>query len=88
MKIPMERYKRTSQGTKRNKRGYSVDLARARADYIANKLNNPASILFYLKCAWNLTDKYLDDLLEIALTKDEPEKYFSSVASKEMKRNM
>ena len=73
--------------TKRNKKGYNEKLARQRAMYIAEKLNNPSSLLFYLKCAWNLTDEYLDRLLGIALTKEDPILYFSAAASREMQKN-
>lgn len=73
--------------TKRNKRNYSENLARTRAEYIAKKLNNPSRFMFYLKCAWNLTDAYLDRLLGVALTKENPICYFSRAASNEMQHN-
>lgn len=73
--------------TKRNKKNYSSNLAKNRADYIARKLDNPSRLLFYMKCAWNLTDAYLDRLLTIALTKNDPIKYFSASASREMQKN-
>ena len=73
--------------TKRNKKKYNEKLAQQRALYIAEKLNNPSRTLFYLKCAWNLTDAYLDRLLAIALTKNNPILYFSAAASREMLKN-
>ena len=73
--------------TKRNKSNYSGAQAMNRANYIAQKLNNPSRLGFYLKCAWNLTDNYLDRLLGIALTKDDPIRYFSASAAREMRDN-
>ena len=73
--------------TKRNKKSYSEQQARSRAEYLASKLSNPSRRMFYLKCAWNLTDSYLDRLLQIALTKHEPALYFSKSASREMIKN-
>ena len=71
--------------SKRNRKGYSPELARARADYLCEKLKSPQSMGFYLKCAWNLTDVYLDQLLAIALKKKMPAKYFAVAASNEMR---
>lgn len=76
----------TAKNTRRNRHGYSAELAQSKARYISDKLKNP-SINFYLKCAWNLTDMYLDNLLQIALTKSEPAKYFSKAAAREMRLN-
>lgn len=76
-----------TNNTKRNKKKYNEKLAQQRALYIAEKLNNPSRTLFYLKCAWNLTDAYLDHLLAIALTKNNPILYFSAAASREMLKN-
>jgi hypothetical protein len=73
--------------TKRNRKNYSSNLAKNRAVYLAQKLNNPSRLMFYLKCSWNLTDAYLDKLLKIALTKNDPIKYFSASASREMQKN-
>lgn len=73
--------------SKRNKKEYSAEKARQRALYIADKLGNPSGILFYLKCAWNLTDEYLDWLLNYSLTKIDKIRYFSKVASLEMVKN-
>ena len=73
--------------TKRNRRNYTESEARSKADYIATKLNNPSRRMFYLKCAWNLTDEYLDRLLRIALTKTDPQRYFSASAAREMRQN-
>lgn len=69
---------------KRDRSKYSPAEARAKAQYLASKLNNESRLLFYLKCAWNLEDQYLDRLLQISLKKTEPAKYFSKSASKEM----
>lgn len=74
--------------TKRNRSRYSGKAARTRADYIAQKLDNPSSKMFYLKCAWNLTDAYLDRLLYISLTKKDPIRYFSAAAVREMRENL
>lgn len=73
--------------TKRDKRHYSAEEARAKAGYIADKLHNSSRLMFYLKCAWNLTDDYLDRLLQISLTKDDAQRYFSAAASNEMSSN-
>lgn len=73
--------------TKRNKKRYTGQLAQGRARYIAAKLNNPSRMMFYLKCAWNLTDEYLDRLLSIALSKNDPVRYFSASAAREMRKN-
>ena len=74
-------------GTKRNKRRYTEALAQDRAEYLAKELNNPSRFMFYLKCAWNLTDAYLDRLLDISLQKTDAKRYFSAAAAREMKRN-
>lgn len=73
--------------TRRNKLNYTDGLARSRAEYLAFKLNNPSRFMFYLKCAWNLTDAYLDRLLSISLLKKDPARYFSKAASIEMANN-
>lgn len=73
--------------TKRSKLNYSEREAKTRAEYIARKLDNYSRLMFYLKCAWNLTDNYLDRLLVIALTKNDPIRYFSKAASNEMIKN-
>ena len=73
--------------TKRNRKTCTPQLARSRADYLCTKLKSPQSKSFYLKCVWNLTDSYIDYLLNIALTKHSPAKYFSAAASKEMHIN-
>ena len=73
--------------TKRNRNQYNEQLARNKAQYLADKLKNPSRLLFYLKCSWNLTDNYLDRLLTISLNKDDPIKYFSASASREMIKN-
>lgn len=73
--------------TKRNRQNYSANAAREKALYLSEKLNNPSRTMFYLKCAWNLSDQYLDRLLSIALTKKDPIRYFSSSAAAEMRQN-
>lgn len=70
--------------TKRSRIGYTEQLARNKAQYLVDKLDNPTRFYFYLKCAWNLTDTYLDRLLGIALTKKRPAHYFSKAAAHEM----
>lgn len=82
------KYKVTSDlVTKRDKKHYTSGEARNKAMYLASKLNNPTRTMFYLKCAWNLSDSYLDRLLRIALTKDDPIRYFSFSAAQEMRQN-
>ena len=73
--------------TKRNKSRYTAKEAQNKAGYLADKLKNEDSLYFYLKCAWNLTDQYLDRLLEIALTKEDGIRYFSFSAAREMEKN-
>ena len=73
--------------SKRNKKSYSSRQAMDRALYLVNKFKNSGGLLFYLKCAWNLTDEYIDWLVEYSHTKKEPEKYFVGVASMEMTKN-
>lgn len=70
--------------TKRDKRCYSPELATAKADYLCGKLKSPQSRRFYLKCAWNLTDMFIDNLLLISLKKEMPAKYFAACAAREM----
>jgi hypothetical protein len=69
---------------KRNRKGYSEKAAQQRAMYLADKFHNPQGIRFYLKCAWNLTDSYIDWLVEYSFKKSNPKHYFVSVASKKM----
>ena len=73
--------------SKRNRKGYTPEKARQKAMYLADKFENPSGIRFYLKCAWNLNDNYLDWLAEYAFKKADPTKYFISVANKEMIAN-
>lgn len=70
---------------KRNRKGYSPDLAQAKAEYLCSKLKSPQSKNFYLKCAWNLTDIFIDNLVSISVKKEMPAKYFAFVAAKEMR---
>ena len=73
--------------SKRNKKNYTPQLAQAKAQYIARKLNNPSRMNFYLKCAWNLNDEYLDGLLDLSLKKKKSIFYFSASASNAMIKN-
>lgn len=73
--------------TKRDRAGYTEELAKQKAGYLADKFNNPSGLMFYLKCAWNLTDQYIDWLVEYSLKKENPGRYFSSVANKKMLEN-
>ena len=73
--------------TKRNRKGYSEVAAQRRAMYLADKFHNPDGIQFYLKCAWNLTDEYIDWLVGYSFNKNNPARYFVSVASMEMAKN-
>lgn len=70
---------------KRNRKSQTEEGARRKADYLATKLKNTEGIRFYLKCAWNLTDEYLDWLADYSQKKDNPAKYFSFCASKMMR---
>ena len=74
--------------TKRNRKGYSERLAQQRAMYLADKFKNPQGMKFYLKCAWNLTDNYIDWLVEYSFKKNNPSKYFVYVASRKMQEIM
>lgn len=80
-------YKTDQSSSKRNKAGYTAELARQQADYLVRKLVDPKNYYFYLKCAWNLTDAYLDRLLGIALTKTNSKLYFAKAAAREMANN-
>lgn len=72
-------------GSRRNKKGYTPELAQRKAEYLCAKLKSPQSARFYLKCTWNLTDAYIDGLLNLSLRKAEPARYFAVVAAKEMR---
>ena len=78
---------KNSNNTKRDRKGYSEKAAQQRAMYLANKFHNPGGMKFYLKVAWNLTDQYIDWLVEYSSKKDNPSRYFVSVASKKMLEN-
>lgn len=69
---------------RRNKSCYTEKEAQRKAAYLADKFGNPSGLAFYLKCAWNLTDQYIDWLADYSLKKDSPARYFVSVASKKM----
>ena len=72
---------------KRNRKDYSERKAQQKAMYLADRFHNPSGIEFYLKCAWNLTDQYLDWLVEYSFKKSNPSHYFVSVANKKMLEN-
>lgn len=80
-------YSIRTTNTKRNRKEYSDKEAQRRAMYLADKFHNPDGINFYLKCAWNLTDQYLDWLVDYSFRKKSPSHYFVSVASKKMLEN-
>lgn len=73
--------------TKRNRKDYSEKAARQRAVYLADKFKNPKGLQFYLKVAWNLTDQYIDWLVEYSFKKENPSRYFVSVANRKMLEN-
>ncbi len=77
----------SKEDTKRQHNTLTEQEAIAKAAYLADKLHNPTRLKFYLKCVWNLTEPYLDKLLAISLTKNDPKCYFSKSASNEMKNN-
>ena len=85
--LMVNRYSDKNSFTKRSRRGYTGNLARSKASYISEKLRDAKSFRFYLKCAWNLTDQFLDQLLVVSLKKDDPAKYFTAVAKNEMDCN-
>ena len=72
------------EAAKRTTGAYTALMAQRRASYLSQKLKNPDGFRFYLKCAWRLSDQYIDWLLELALRKEEPSKYFSCVARRAM----
>lgn len=80
-------YSINNSSTKRDRRGYSEKAAQQRAMYLADKFHNPEGMKFYLKVAWNLTDQYIDWLVAYSSKKDNPSRYFVSVASREMLEN-
>lgn len=69
---------------RRNRKHYTAEQAQQKASYLADKFENPSGLAFYLKCAWNLTDQYIDWLVEYSLKKQSPCRYFVKVASKKM----
>lgn len=73
--------------SKRNKAKYSEKAAQQKALYLVDKFKNPSGLKFYLKCAWNLTDEYLDWLTEYSQKKKSPAHYFISVANQRMTEN-
>ena len=75
------------RSTKVDRKFIDESKAKQKAAYIESKLHNPQGRLFYLKCAWNLTEQFIDDLLERSLKKKCPARYFCSAASREMKNN-
>lgn len=73
--------------TKRNKKNYSDKAAQQKALYLSNKFHNPGGLKFYLKVAWNLTDDYIDWLVDYSQRKTDPSKYFVFVANKRILEN-
>ena len=65
--------------------GKSVEAVRSKALYIAQKLNNEKDMNFYLKCAWSLDEKTIDDILERSEGKNCAINYFAKAASGEMR---
>ncbi len=86
-KSSKRRFEYSIRNTKRNKRAYSEEMAQQRASYLSSKFRNPGGMKFYLKVAWNLTDDYIDWLVEYSLTKANPSRYFVAVANKQMLEN-
>lgn len=80
-------YSNIEYRTKRNKKNYSDKAAQQKAMYLSDRFQNPGGIKFYLKVAWNLTDSYIDWLVEYSFKKKEPSRYFVSVANKKMLEN-
>ena len=85
--IKRNEYSILNMNSKRNKRDYTQREAQQKAMYLADKFHNPSGMRFYLKCAWNLNDNYLDWLANYACGKENPGKYFVSVANKQMLEN-
>ena len=83
------RYQYSIKGcnTRRNRKEYSEKAAQQKAMYLSDKFHNPGGMNFYLKVAWNLTDQYIDWLVEYSLKKKSPGRYFTSVAQKKMLQN-
>lgn len=82
-----DEYSILNKSSKRDRKGYSEKSAQSRAMYLADKFGNPGGMQFYLKCAWNLTDNYLDWLVDYSSKKSNPGKYFVAVASRQMAKN-
>ena len=80
-------YSINANNTKRNRKYYSEKSAQQKAIYLSEKFKNPGGMQFYLKVAWNLTDSYIDWLVDYSFRKDNPSRYFVSVASKKMLEN-
>ena len=81
-------YSILNTNTKRNRKGFSDKDAQRKAMYLADKFKNPRGIQFYLKVAWNLTDNYIDWLVDYSLKKRNPSRYFVAVANKKMSDNI
>ena len=88
-KLPKRKYQYSIKGnnTRRNRKEYSEKAAQQKAMYLADKFSNPSGIKFYLKVAWNLNDNYIDWLVQYSLNKNNPSRYFVSVANKKMLEN-
>ena len=67
-----------------NRENKSVNDVRALASYLCDKFNDEQSMNFYLKCAWHLPKDFLVDLADRASNKNNPKRYFLSVAHREM----
>lgn len=80
-------YSINADNTKRNRKDYSEKAAQQKAMYLSDKFKNPGGMQFYLKVAWNLTDNYIDWLVEYSFRKKDPSRYFVSVANKKMLEN-
>lgn len=54
------------------------------ATMLCEKLQNPAFFEWYCKISYQLSEAQISNLLEIALTKNSPSKYFSTAAKREI----
>ena len=77
-------YSISNGSIKRNRKNYSEKAAQQKAMYLTDKFNNPGGMNFYLKVAWNLTDWYIDWLVNYSFKKNDPSRYFVKVASQKM----
>lgn len=77
-------YSILNKEVKRNRKNYTDKEAQQKALYLSEKFKNPKGLMFYLKVAWTLSDAYIDWLVDYSLKKNDPARYFVSVASKKM----